>query len=245
VFSISVFSFRYAQSRRCLEHIGLDGATTTADTTSAASGNETHLLAGWRVAADCGRVTNVLVVTTGVRVLNGVHAHTLDVRPAVSLGLVFPVRSACLEHGLVHATTARNHAHDATALALHQFLRARWQAQACLAGIGVVRNDGCVVTRRARQFAAVTRPGLHIGHDRTFRHRAEGQHVADLELRLLASVHELASEQTLHRDECRRHGFVFVWVTESNAGQRRTTSRIVDNLSHNTLDVAVAFGVVK
>ena len=54
----------------CLDHAG------TAEATSAAGSDETDLLAGWCPAADSGGVTNVLVVTTTVGVLHGVHGHT-------------------------------------------------------------------------------------------------------------------------------------------------------------------------
>ena len=47
-----------------------------AEATSAAGGNETDLLAGGRRPADGRGVANVLVVTTTVGVLHGVHGHT-------------------------------------------------------------------------------------------------------------------------------------------------------------------------
>jgi hypothetical protein len=54
---------------------------TTADTTSAAGGNQTDLATRGTVAVLCRRVTNVLMVTTTVRVLDGVHGHTTNLGP--------------------------------------------------------------------------------------------------------------------------------------------------------------------
>lgn len=59
----------------CLLLVCLDCAGT-AQATSAAGSNETDLLARGGPAADSGSVTNVLVVTTTVGMLHGVHAHT-------------------------------------------------------------------------------------------------------------------------------------------------------------------------
>ena len=56
----------------------------------------THLATGRGVAPDSGRVTDMLVVTTTVRVLNGVHGNTTHAGPAVALGLVLPLGTASL-----------------------------------------------------------------------------------------------------------------------------------------------------
>lgn len=50
----------------------------TAQATSAAGGNETDLLARGGPAGDGGRVANVLLVTTTVGVVHGVHGHTTN-----------------------------------------------------------------------------------------------------------------------------------------------------------------------
>jgi hypothetical protein len=55
------------------------------------------------------------------------------------------VGAASLEHGLVRATTAGADANHGTDRALHDLLRAGGQADARLAGVRVVRDDGGVV----------------------------------------------------------------------------------------------------
>ena len=62
-----------------LDRVGL-GHACTAQATSAAGGNETDLLSGGGEAGHRGRVANVLVVTTTVGVLAGVHGHTTHLR---------------------------------------------------------------------------------------------------------------------------------------------------------------------
>ena len=47
----------------------------------------------------------MLVVTTTVGMVHGVHGHTTHTRPAVALGLVLVVGAAGLQEGLVDAAT--------------------------------------------------------------------------------------------------------------------------------------------
>ena len=55
-------------------------------------------------------MSNVLVVTSSVGMLDGVHGNTPHARPAVSLGLVLMVSTSSLEHGLVGTSTASDDA---------------------------------------------------------------------------------------------------------------------------------------
>merc|ERR1719264_1963723 len=81
------------------------GVASTQDT-GAASGDKTDLLTR-RSISRCGSwVTNVLMVTTTVRMFHGVHRHTSHTRPAVTLDFVFVERGSGLEHGLVNTSTA-------------------------------------------------------------------------------------------------------------------------------------------
>ena len=87
-----------------------DLVRATSQTTSATSGNQTDLATRRAEAVLGRRVTNVLVVTTTVRVLDGVHCHTTNLRPRVTLGLVLVPRATGLEHRLVNAAATGNDA---------------------------------------------------------------------------------------------------------------------------------------
>lgn len=79
-------------------------ATTNAS--GAARSDETDLATGARASLDRRRVTDVLVVTTSVGMLNRVHGDTTHHRPAVPLGLVLVVGASGLQHRLVRTATA-------------------------------------------------------------------------------------------------------------------------------------------
>jgi len=51
------------------------------ETTGSPGGDETDFATGGSVATDGGRHTDVLMVTTTVRMLDRVHGHTADLRP--------------------------------------------------------------------------------------------------------------------------------------------------------------------
>lgn len=83
-----------------------DNESGTADSTGSAGGNETDLLTGRGVAPDCRRLTNMLMITTTVRMFDGILGDTTNLGPAVSLHAVLVVGSAGLEHGLVDSSSA-------------------------------------------------------------------------------------------------------------------------------------------
>jgi hypothetical protein len=60
-------------------------------------------------------VTNVLVVTTTVGVVNGVHGNTSGSWPRVPLGLHGVVLPACLQEWLVDSTTTGNDTNNSSA----------------------------------------------------------------------------------------------------------------------------------
>jgi len=66
------------------------GLGSTTDLTSASSSDETGLLTSGASSGHGRWVTNMLLVTTTVGMVDGVHSNTSDTGPSVSLGLVLP-----------------------------------------------------------------------------------------------------------------------------------------------------------
>lgn len=157
----------------------------------------------------------MLVVTTPVRVLNWVHSHTTNLRPAVALDSVLVVRQTSLKNRLVETTTTRNLTDGRTATGGNRLLRARRELDTGEARVEVVGDQDAVLTGRLGQGATVTELGLDVANDRTLRHGAERQNVADGQLRLLTRVHELTRVRTFRRDEGFLLETVSLGVTES------------------------------
>ncbi len=187
----------------------------------------------------------MLMVTTTVRMVNGVHGDTSGLGPRVSLHLVLVESSAGLQQWLVNSTTAGNNTNDTSSVGRENLLGARWQLDSGLALVGVVANDDEVVTGGSAQGTSVTSLLLNVGDDGTFGHGAEGQHVTDVQRSLLTGVNELASVDTLVGNESLLSDSVLVGVSEGNLGKRSTSTWVVDDQLDDTTDVAVTLSVVQ
>ena len=204
----------------------------------------------------------MLVVTTTVGMVDGVHGNTTSTGPAVALGseleivntansrvnggftdLVLSTRR--LQEGLVGTSTTGDDTNHTTAGAGEDLLGAGGELDTGLALIGVVANDGDIVSRGSSKGTTVSRLLLNVRNDSSFWDGAEGEDVSDGEVGVLAGVDELAGLHALVGDEGLGVKLVAVGVAEDDLGQRRTTAGVVDDLLHDTTDVAMALGKVE
>jgi len=116
---------------------------TTSNEAGSAGGNKTDLLTSWRVSGDSRRVTDVLMVTTTMRMLYWVHSNTSNSGPSKLLGVVLKVSIVGLKQGLVSPLSASDDADHSSAGALDGSSDARWQSNAgLLAVFRVADHDG-------------------------------------------------------------------------------------------------------
>mmetsp|Transcript_26543 Transcript_26543/g.36281 ORF Transcript_26543/g.36281 Transcript_26543/m.36281 type:complete len:268 (+) Transcript_26543:40-843(+) len=216
---------------------------TTQDTCAAGS-DEANLRTRARVARNRRGVAHVLVVTSSVRVLNRVHRRTADLRPGVALHPVLVEVVASLQHRLVHASTTRDKADNRAARGGDRLAGARRQADAGLLAIVRVAHDHARRARGASIASAVGGLLLTHGDHGTLGHLVEGHHVANRELRLGTAVHELAGVQTLNRHPLLLPQLVAVGIMEDDLAHRRTAARVMDDVLHQALDVALALRIV-
>ena len=79
----------------------LEVLASSPDETGSAGGDETTLLTARSIAPGGRGVTHVLMVTTTMGMLDGVHGNTSDAGPVLLLGMGLVVGSVRLEEGLV------------------------------------------------------------------------------------------------------------------------------------------------
>jgi hypothetical protein len=222
--------------------LGLLGTTKQ---TSSPCSNKTGLLSLYGVPGDSRSLTNMLVVTTTVRVIDGVHGNTTGLGPAVTLDSELVLGARSLHEGLVGTATTSNNADHATGVGVNDLLGARGKLDAGLALIGVVADNGDVVARGTAESTTVTDLLLNVGDDGTLRHLTDWENVADGKSGLLASVDELASVHALVGDEGLGNLLELVRVAEGDLSEGSTTTGIVDNLLHNTTEVSMALSVIE
>lgn len=213
---------------------------------SSPGGDETNLLTRNGVAGHGGWVTNVLVVTTSMRMVNRVHGNTTSTRPDLpTLGLEPVVVGAGLEDGLLSSATTSNDSDHSTAEGVDGLLAARGQLDAGGALLEVVRHNDGRLTASAGEGAPVADLALNVGDDSTLGHLADGQNVSNGQLCVPSDVDKLASVHSLAGQEELVVLLVSDLVAELHTGNGSTTSRVVLDGADNTLDVAVALKVVQ
>ena len=184
---------------------------TTTNTTSTASSNETDLLTRASTSTTGRRLTNVLMVTTTMRVIDRVHTDTTDLGPFVSLHSVLVVAATSLQHGLIHTTTTSNNTDHSTAaisytdslhlLALNGLLDTGGKTNVSHALIIGVTNDSGVVTRAASEGTTIADLVLDVADDGTFGHLTERDDVTDSNFSLLTAVDRLTGVHTFSSEE--------------------------------------------
>lgn len=217
----------------------------SAQETCTAGSDETNFLSRNCGACDGGSFPNVLVVTTTVGMVDGVHSNTTSTRPAVALSLVLVVGPASLKQWLVDSATTRNNSHRRTCAPRDCLLRTRRESYPGLVVFWRVADDSCVITGRASEGTTVAEFLFHVAHDGTFGALVDGKNVSDRQGSFFAAVDEGAGVEALGSDEGLRAQLVAIGVTENDAGKGCTTSRVMDDFFHDTANVAITLRVVQ
>jgi len=115
-------------------------ATTTEETGSSGS-DETTLLTARGISTGSSGVTNVLMVTTTVRMFNGVHGNTSDTGPVSLLGLSLEVGVVSLQERLISSLTTSANSNHSSAVALDSLSATGRKSDSSLLTILGVTND--------------------------------------------------------------------------------------------------------
>mmetsp|Transcript_7540 Transcript_7540/g.13140 ORF Transcript_7540/g.13140 Transcript_7540/m.13140 type:complete len:272 (-) Transcript_7540:8-823(-) len=216
----------------------------TAQQTGAPGCNQTNLGTRHGLARHRGGVSHVLMVSSSVRVLHGVHGRTAHLRPAVPLHAILVVVVSSLQHWLVHAATTRDDAHDGPAGGRQALAAAGGKTNAGLASIIGMAHYHARGARRTGKTTTICCLLLTHGDHGSLRHLGQRQHVPDRQLSLGATVHELSSVTSFHCHPQFLLQLVAVRVMEDHLTQGSTTTRIVQDLLDQALDVALALDIV-
>jgi hypothetical protein len=217
----------------------------TTEKTRSAGSDKTGLLTLDGVSGDGRSLTNMLMVTTTVRMVDGVHGNTTSLGPAVTLDSELVLGTRSLEEGLVSSATTSDNTDHSSGSGVDDLLGARGELDAGLALIRVVADNGDVVAGGSAESATITDLLLDVGDDGTLRHLTEGEDVADGQSSLLSGIDELAGVHAFVGDEGLGSLLESVGVAEDDLGERGTTTSIVDDLADYTSKVAVALGIIE
>ncbi|KAL8159875.1 hypothetical protein V2J09_001412 [Rumex salicifolius] len=187
----------------------ISGRLTT-KTTSPPGSNETTLLSRWCITTNGTGMTNMLVVTTTMRMLNWIHSHTTNLRPAVTL-------HPKLVKWLLGTSSTGNLTNHGTAPTWDNLLGPRWELDPVIQAqpvnlkkspincftieLKIVADYDSVISRSPSKDTTVTNMMLDIANNSSFRDRSQRQDISDHKIRLLTTVDELSGVHSLGGDE--------------------------------------------
>jgi len=187
----------------------------------------------------------MLVVTTTVGMIDRVHGNTTSLGPGIALDGELVLRSRRFEHRLVCTSTTGNDTDHTTSRAENHLLGTGGELDASLALVGVVADDGDIVTRGPAERTTVSSFLFHVGDDGTFGDSTKREDVANSEVGVLAGVNELASVHALVGNEHLGPILELVGVSELHLREGGAAAGVVDDLLDYTADVAMSLGEVE
>jgi len=180
----------------------------------------------------------VLVVTTTMRMLNGVHGDSSNNGPVLSLGFGGVVSISGLEDWLIASLSSSNDSDHGSAVGRDGLSASGRKSNSSLLTVLSVSNDGGGSSGGSGELSSVSGLSFKVGDDGSLRHGRNGEDVSHSERSSLSSVDELTSVHTLNSDEILGSLLVSVWVSESDLSEGSTSTRVMNDLLHGTSDIA-------
>jgi hypothetical protein len=152
---------------------------TTADETGSSGSDETNLLTVRSITRKGAGMTDVLLVTSTMGMVDGVHGNTSDSGPVVLLCLGFPEGWGGLEEGLVGSLTTGNDANHGSA-ATHDGLSDTWgESDSGLVAIFGVTDDDGRAAWGASETSTITQLSFDVRDNGAFGHGADWKNVSN------------------------------------------------------------------
>ena len=141
--------------------------------------NESAFLTSWGVSSHSSWVTNVLMISSSMRMFDGVHSNTSDSGPVLLLRLCFVVGNISLQEGLIGSLTTSDDADHGSAGSLDGFSESRWESHSGSLSVFGVTDDDSGAAGRASDTASISEFGLNVGDDGALGHCVHGKDVSD------------------------------------------------------------------
>jgi len=219
--------------------------STTSNSTGSSGGNETDLSTGRSVSTNSRGNTDVLLVTTTERMVNGIHGNSSNLRPSLSESLHLVVNSTSLEDGLINSFTGGNETNHSSGLTGEGLSGTRRKLDSGLGKIIGVTNDDSGSTGASGELALITGLVFDVTDGSTFGDLVDGEDVTGGEGSLVTGVDELTSVHSFNSQEMVVLKSVLIRVSEDDLSEGSTTAGVVDDLSDDTLNVTVLFSEIE
>jgi len=185
------------------------------------------------------------MVTTTMRMLDGVHSDTSNSGPVLLLGLSFVVSVDGSQERLIASLSTSNDTNHSSARSLDGFTDTGGELDSGLSAIFGVTDDDTGGTGSTGEGTSVSEFSLNGSNNSSFGHGVNGEDVSNLEGGFLSGVDEHTSVHAFDGNEILSSELVLVDISELNLCERSATTGIVDNILDNTLDVALSLSEIE
>ena len=187
----------------------------------------------------------MLVVTSSVWMVNGVHGYSSYNRPHFSLGLELPVLGSCLQKRLFISSSSGNNSDHGSCFGVNGLSDTRGQFDSCLLAIFTLSNNSGVSARCSGELTFISISILDIADKSSFRDFSHWQYISDIQRCLASAVDVLSGVHSLTSQIIDCFGLITILVSKLDFGERSSSARVVDDFSDHSSYVSLSFCVVQ
>jgi len=158
-----------------------DGLLSSSNETSSSGSDESYFLTVRCISGHSWWMSNMLLITTTMRMIYGVHSNTSNSGPSSTLCLVFVVLTTGLANWLVGSSTSSTYSNHGSAVTWNSSSATTWKSDSCLSSIIWVTDNDCWGSTGSSEWSSVSCLSFTVGNNGTFGEKVDGQDIADWE----------------------------------------------------------------
>mmetsp|Transcript_25594 Transcript_25594/g.39294 ORF Transcript_25594/g.39294 Transcript_25594/m.39294 type:complete len:216 (+) Transcript_25594:242-889(+) len=171
--------------------------------------------------------------------------HTSNLWPAITLYSILVVCSSSLEHRFIRSSSSCDNPDLRPHVALHSFLSSRRKTKTSSSLIFIVGHNNRKSTRSTCKSSTITKFGFHVAYNGSFWDLVEREYVSDRERGLLSAVHKLTGVHSFRAQHEFVVALVAVGIQKLDLCNWCATTRIVNDILHNSANITMSFRIVK
>jgi len=238
--SVSIRNFTSSSSFILL--LNLSG---TSDKTGSSGCNKTALLTSWGISSNGSWMTNMLMITTTMWMLDWVHCNTSNSWPVLSLSLSLEPGVCGLEEWFICSLSTGTDTNHGSAAALNGLSGAWWKTDSCLSTVIGVTNNDSWSSWGSSESSSVSEFTFTVWDDGTLWHLIDWKNISNGEGRFGASIDELTCVHSFDSDEVLDSLLVSVCISECNLCEWCTPAWVMNDVLHNTLHIPLSLNKVQ
>ncbi len=187
----------------------------------------------------------MLVVTTSVRMVDGVHSDTTYSWESLSESLELVEKGSGLHDWLLVSSSTSNDSNGSSAETGNGFSGSWWKSDSGSAAIIWMSNNGCVSSWASGVSSLVSNGGLNVADGCTFWDSVDWKDVTGWDGGLSSAEQVLSWVCSFSSEEIFGVVLVFIWVSEIDFKEGTSSSWVVKDSSDDSLDVSLSFDKIK